>query len=74
MITWVFAICLLGSDGQCQAYIPQTNFAYLPVEEARVKCAGMLKEFGVGDRNSGQINVCVKARQLDQTYGKGARM
>lgn len=69
MITWVFAICLLGSNGQCQAYIPQTNFAYLPVEEAKQKCAGLLREFGRGDPASGKINVCVKARQLDHTLG-----
>ncbi len=71
MSTWVFAVCLLGSNGQCQAYIPQTNFAYLPVEEARQKCNDLLLEFGTGNPSTGKRNVCVKARQYDETLGRG---
>lgn len=69
VLTWVFAVCLLNAQGQCHAYIPQTNFAYLPVEQARERCKDLLKTAGVGDRSSGQINVCVKAYQYDETYG-----
>lgn len=69
VLTWVFAVCLLNAQGECHAYIPQSNFSYLPVEQAREKCAGLLKMQGQGDRKSGQINVCVKAYQFDETYG-----
>jgi hypothetical protein len=69
-LTWIFAICLLNAQGQCSAYIPQTNFSHLPVEDARKRCADMLKEFGVGDRSTGRINVCVRAYQFDETQGQ----
>lgn len=71
VLTWVFAVCLLNAQGQCHAYIPQTNFAYLSEEQARAKCGSLLKMQGVGDRSSGQINVCVKAYQYDETFGAG---
>lgn len=68
-LTWVFAICLLNTQGQCTAYIPQTNFSYMSLEDSRHKCADLLKEFGQGDPSSGRINVCVKGLQFDETQG-----
>jgi hypothetical protein len=69
VLTWVFAVCLLNAQGECRAYIPQSNFAYLPLEQAHDKCTDLLKMMGGGNRKSGQINVCVKAYQYDETLG-----
>jgi hypothetical protein len=69
-LTWVFAICLLNSQGQCHAYIPQTNFAYLSLEDAKQRCLGLLSQ-DPGNPQRGTKNVCIKALQFDVSYGAG---
>lgn len=69
-ITWVFAVCLLNAQGECHAYIPQTNFAYMRVEDAKARCESLLKA-DPGNPERGTKNVCIKALQFDFTYGTG---
>lgn len=66
-ITWIFAICLLRADGTCGAYLPQSNFAYLSLAEARQRCELLLQQAPPGQ--PGAKPVCVKGYQYDETQG-----
>jgi hypothetical protein len=68
VLTWVFVTCLLNAQGACHAFIPQTNFAYLPLAEAEVKCKDLLRQ---SPGSGGTRNLCIKALQFDMTYGQG---
>lgn len=71
-LTWIFAVCLLNANGSCHAYIPQTNFAYMQLDDAKHRCLGMLKDFGSQGRDEGSKNVCIKGYQYDVSYGQGS--
>lgn len=70
-LTWVFALCFLNSSGQCVRYVPQTNYAYLSLEDARSECAARLRDMGPPVPGSDVKYVCLKGYQYDVTYGRG---
>lgn len=70
VLTYVLALCIISASGnQCGALIPQTNFAYLPLEEAHMACKNLAKDGPRDIRPGGSVLICVKGYQRDVTYG-----
>lgn len=70
-LTWIFALCFLNSQGECVRYVPQTNYAYMSLDNARRECANRLKDMGPAAPGSDTKYVCLKGYQYDVTYGRG---